>query len=277
MKDISFVRTEDAPVSAPPSSTIGPVAWMREHLFSSISNTILTLIGVYLIYLVVPPLLNFAIFDAVYSGTDREACLAEGGGHVGACWPYVEAKFNQFIYGRYPAEERWRVDLVFAGFLIGLIPLLIPSVPYKRENAIYMFGLYPLAALVLLTGGAFEYGSFLIAGLFTSGLTAFVIDFVLLFGVIAGIVGYLAVSSEKDPMPGVIRGRHRRRRRCGDLHRRRGRLRADSRRDGSVGRSAGDAGGCDRRHRRVLPDRRRAGARPAFEHADRQIFLDHLH
>ena len=47
-------------------------------------------------------------------GKDRTACLAENAGHaVGACWPYIQAKFTQFIYGFYPEAERWRVNLTF--------------------------------------------------------------------------------------------------------------------------------------------------------------------
>ena len=30
---------------------------------------------------------------------------------AGACWAFVRAKFAFFMYGRYPFEERWRVDL----------------------------------------------------------------------------------------------------------------------------------------------------------------------
>jgi hypothetical protein len=59
-------------------------------------------------------------------------------GQHGACWAYVKAYFPQFIYGRYPEPERWRVDIVFVLLAAGLIPMLIPSLPYKKINAIFL-------------------------------------------------------------------------------------------------------------------------------------------
>ena len=59
------------------------------------------------------------------------------------------------MYGFYPQGERWRVDVTYASGLILLVPLLIPSAPYKTGNAIVFFGVFPLAAFVLLVGGVF--------------------------------------------------------------------------------------------------------------------------
>jgi general L-amino acid transport system permease protein len=69
------------------------------------------------------PFIQFAFIDAVWTGDNREACLPQDGGHSGACWAYVEAYFPQFIYGRYPVEERYRVDIVYALFALLLVPL----------------------------------------------------------------------------------------------------------------------------------------------------------
>jgi len=50
---------------------------------------------------------RFLLIDAVWTGSDRTACLAETAGRpVGACWPFIAAKFDQFMYGFYPASER---------------------------------------------------------------------------------------------------------------------------------------------------------------------------
>ena len=68
-----------------------------------------------------------------------------------------DAYFNQFIYGRYPVAERWRVDIVFLLFFGGLVPLVIPRVPYKTTNVIFMLLVFPVAAFVLLTGGHISY------------------------------------------------------------------------------------------------------------------------
>ena len=151
---VAYVRDEMLPEAAPPASTVGVLGWVRENLFSGWFNTILTLLGLYMIWLIVPPFIDFAITDAVWTGEDREACV----GVHGACWAYVKAYFAQFIYGRYPIDERWRVDIVFLLGALPLIPMLIPSIPFKRENAIFLLLIFPVASLILLTGGHFDIG-----------------------------------------------------------------------------------------------------------------------
>jgi general L-amino acid transport system permease protein len=139
-----------APVERPPKATVGPVAWMRDNLFSSWGNTVLTLLGLLIAYKVVAGVVEWGIINATFTGADGGACTREG---AGACWPYVTAKFAQFMYGRYPDGERWRVDLVYLLALAGLVPLMIPRVPGKFWNAVYVFAIFPVLAFFLLVGG----------------------------------------------------------------------------------------------------------------------------
>jgi general L-amino acid transport system permease protein len=141
-----------APAERAPRSTVGAIGWMRANLFSSWSNTLLTLVGLFIAYEAVTSVIGWALIRATFTGPDGGACTHEG---AGACWPYVTAKFAQFMYGRYPFEERWRVDLVYALALIGLVPLMIPSAPGKFWNAVYVFAIFPVIAFFLLVGGAF--------------------------------------------------------------------------------------------------------------------------
>ena len=133
----------------PKRATRSPLSWMRQNLFSGVGNTVLTLGSIYLLWLIVPPVLDFAIFSAVWTGSSREACLVPD---AGACWPFVWANLGQFIYGRYPSSELWRVNLTFVLGAAVIIPMLIPSAPAKRFNLICLIVIYPLIALVLLAG-----------------------------------------------------------------------------------------------------------------------------
>jgi len=153
--EIAYVRSEPAEALPPPTSSSGPIGWLRENLFSGIRNTILTLLALYLLWLTIPPMIQFLFIDAVWSGSDRQDCL---GADVGACWAFVEARFPQYIYGRYPIDERWRVDIFFFLLAAGLIPMAIPRVPYKTLNAIFLLVIFPVVSLILLTGGDFEIG-----------------------------------------------------------------------------------------------------------------------
>jgi general L-amino acid transport system permease protein len=102
------------------------------------------------------PALRFVLIDAVWDGSSRTDCLeATVGRPVGACWPFIAAKFRQFMYGFYPAEQVWRINLTYAVGLVLLVPLMIPRVPYKTLNAILFFGVFPVFAFYLLVGGAF--------------------------------------------------------------------------------------------------------------------------
>jgi general L-amino acid transport system permease protein len=139
-----------APAERPPRSVVGPLAWVRANLFSSWGNTLLTLIGLFITYQAVAGIISWAILSATFTGADGSACTREG---AGACWPFITAKFAQFMYGRYPDAERWRVDLVYLLALAGLVPLMIPRVPGKFWNAVYVFAVFPVLAFFLLVGG----------------------------------------------------------------------------------------------------------------------------
>ena len=152
-KDIGWVRTEHTPDMPPPASTVGVVGWVRENLASGPGHIVLTLIGCYLIYLLIPPLINFAFVNAIWEASNGQECRPAEGGHAGACWPYVAAYFDQFIYGRYPFEERWRVDIVYFLLVVGMAPLMVPKAPFKRINVLFMFVGFPIIAYFLLTGG----------------------------------------------------------------------------------------------------------------------------
>jgi general L-amino acid transport system permease protein len=93
-EDIAIVRIEDEPTLPPPRFRAGAIGWLRANLFSSVTNTILTLLALALLLWVVPPLIRWAFVNAVWSGDGREACIAPG---AGACWAFVKAKFAQFI------------------------------------------------------------------------------------------------------------------------------------------------------------------------------------
>ena len=152
--DQSFVRQELVSERAAPIKTTGFVGFLRTRLFNSPTNILLTIASALLLWFTVIPTLQFLLIDAVWTGTDRNACLAENAGHVvGACWPYVQAKFTQFIYGFYPEPERWRVNLTFVLAALLLLPLLIPRLPAKGLNAGLFFVAFPIVAFFLLHGG----------------------------------------------------------------------------------------------------------------------------
>src|SRR5205085_11631208 len=117
----------------------------------------LTIISVLVLWYTIVPTFKFLFIDAVWTGSDRTACLAENVGRpVGACWPYVTAKLKYFLYGFYPQDELWRPNLVFVLSAGLLAPLLIPRMPAKGINALLFFGALPAVAYFLLHGGGIQ-------------------------------------------------------------------------------------------------------------------------
>jgi general L-amino acid transport system permease protein len=138
------------PDMAPPKMSVGAVAWMRANLFSNWLNTLLTLFALYLVWLVVPPLLSWVIFDANWVGTTRQDCTK-----AGACWVFIEQRFGQFMYGYYPADLRWRVDLTVILAIVGAAPLFIRTIPRKAIYGFSFLVIFPIVAFFLLHGGIF--------------------------------------------------------------------------------------------------------------------------
>src|SRR2546421_4160945 len=153
---LSFVRQALVPERAAPVKTTGFIGFLRTRLFNSPTNILLTIVSVLVLWFTVIPAIKFLLIDAVWRGTDRSACLSNAEGVVGACWPFVQAKFSQFIYGFYPEAERWRVNLTFVLAALLLLPLLIPRLPAKGLNAGLFFIVLPVIAFFLLHGGGLD-------------------------------------------------------------------------------------------------------------------------
>jgi general L-amino acid transport system permease protein len=156
MSQPAYVRRALVEPEPPPLPGGDALTWTRARLFDGVFNTVLTIVSGVLIVALVWPAVKFLLIDAVWTGTSRADCLAETvGREVGACWPFVRAKFAQFMYGFYPASEHWRVNLTYALGATLLVPLLVPRAPHKALNAILFFGAFPVVAFFLLVGGLF--------------------------------------------------------------------------------------------------------------------------
>ena len=148
----AYVRQEPAPVLPPPGNLVGPVAWMRDNLFSSPGNIALTIVAALIAYLTIPGFINFLLIDAVWTGADREACIARNGVTPGACWAFVAERMNFFIYGFYPIEQRWRIDVFFVLGAIGVVWMLWLKAPRRDIGLIYFLVVLPITSFFLLRG-----------------------------------------------------------------------------------------------------------------------------
>jgi general L-amino acid transport system permease protein len=128
MSDTAFVRSEILPQQAPPLTERGAVKWLRENLFSSPFNAVLTLIGVTVVFLLVQASLPW-LLNSVWTANSLKECreivwASAGPEATGACWALIRERWHQFLFGFYPADLYWRPVLALGLLLIALAPVL---------------------------------------------------------------------------------------------------------------------------------------------------------
>ena len=131
----------------PPTIEVGVIGWLRNNLFSSPLNALLTVFALGLLYLLVPPLVQWTLIDADWSGETREACTG-----AGACWVFIKFWFWNLIFGLYTPDERWRVALAFAILIVAAIPLFIPGFRHKPWLGAFLLIGFPVIAYFLFVG-----------------------------------------------------------------------------------------------------------------------------
>ena len=176
-----------------PITTVGWIGWMRANLFSSYLNVALTLGSLALLWVSIPPFLDWALFDADFVGGTGADC-----GSHGACWAWIDQRINQFLYGFYPAEAYWRVNLAVILLIPALAYVLFEGLPYARYGR-YFSVAYPVIAAILLLGG------FGLESVSTTDFGGFMLNLVAgLAGIVLSLpIGILLALGRRSRMPVV--------------------------------------------------------------------------
>jgi len=161
---VLYVRESMIPEQEPPLAEKGVVKWIRENLFSSWLNAILTVISLYVVWTFVSHLLPWfanSVWTAGSLGECREV-LAISGGESGACFAVISDRWLQLLFGFYPSDLYWRPILT----LMLLVPALAPVLYSESVSSkmLWFSGLYPFLATWLLWGGSFWVPVLVLAG-----------------------------------------------------------------------------------------------------------------
>ena len=177
----------------PPANTVGLIGWVRTNLFSGLLNTCLTFISCYLLWLIIPPLLDWAIFSADFTGNVGRECTTDG-----ACWAWLDQRIEQFLYGFYPAGSYWRVNLAILLLFPALAYVLFENLPFSNYGRWYSLA-YPFLAAFLLVGG------FGLEGITTDKFGGFMLNLVAgLSGIIFSLpIGILLALGRRSKLPAV--------------------------------------------------------------------------
>jgi general L-amino acid transport system permease protein len=149
MEDSLTPHTPQTPrVMKPPATEVGIIGWMKANLFNGWLNSALTLVILYLLWLSVPPLINWALIDSNWFSSSAQCKASEG-----ACWSIVTANIRFILFGFYPHELQWRPLIA----IVILITLLFYSQNrnHWRKSLFYawLIGLFTMG--LLLKGGLF--------------------------------------------------------------------------------------------------------------------------
>jgi general L-amino acid transport system permease protein len=169
----TFVRTAMLPPQPPPVQQTAAIAWVRENLFSSVLNIVLTVFSVFVIWVVLSglvPWLWFSVWDAG-SLTECRAIMDErlGEGVRSACFAVITDRWQQLVFGFYPQEGYWRPPTALAVFLLAIAPVLFTELPRKM---LWFSMVSPILIYTLLWGGSI-WGPISVALGFVVGWAAF--------------------------------------------------------------------------------------------------------
>lgn len=145
----SFATPKSSPRRAAPAREAGVILWLRENLFGSVQNTVMTLLALWALFVTIPDFMMWAFVDAVWQTEDPGLCRQA----AGACWAVVAEKHRVMLFGTFPYEEHWRAVLAIA-----VILAMAVASAFKRFWSYRLFLSWLLATaavLVLLLGGVF--------------------------------------------------------------------------------------------------------------------------
>jgi general L-amino acid transport system permease protein len=186
-RDVSYVRTAMLPPSAAPSTQIGAVRWMRENLFSSWLNIILTILSVYFVWTILRDLIPW-MYNGVWDASSLTECRAFmderlGEGVRSACFSVITDRWQQLVFGFYPQSGYWRPPVALIVFLIAIAPVLFTNLP---RQMLWFSMVSPILVFTLLWGGSI-WGPIAVA-----------------MGFVLGFVAYRQAGRLVSPLAGVI-------------------------------------------------------------------------
>ncbi len=121
------VNYDEPPVKPPPISEVGVLGWLRKNLFSSVFDTIVTLISAVIVVGGLTGFIGWAVQQAN--------------------WFAITFNFRLYMVGRYPQEDEWRVQIVLLvmAFTVGMA-----FAAFSRLRRSLLIALVVIVALLFL-------------------------------------------------------------------------------------------------------------------------------
>ncbi len=127
---------------------------INKNINTNTFNAILTLLIIFIILKSIPPIMSWFFLDANFAGDTKEACTGSG-----ACWTYIKIWIRRFIYGMYPNDLQWRINVSFILLISLAFVGYFATEKMKKFLTLYYVVIYPILAFILIyyliSGGAF--------------------------------------------------------------------------------------------------------------------------
>ncbi len=176
-----------------PVPRIEVIRWMRENLFNGWYNSILTLVTLYGLWKVVPPLFRWAFLNSCWVTTADECRKA-----TGACWSVVSSNIRFIVFGFYPHDQQWRP-------LVAMV-LLVAMLFYSRDRRHWKRSLGYLWLVALVVMGVLMKGGVLgLPSVDTTQWSGLPLTLLLsVFGMVAAYpLGVLLALARRSRLPAV--------------------------------------------------------------------------
>ena len=123
---------------------------LNKNINSNWFNAILTIFAIFLLIKTIPPVLDWLFFDATFIGSKKDDCTSDG-----ACWVFINVWFERLMYGLYPINEIWRINVAFIGLILTVVASFFVPAKIKNYVLIFLIFVYPFIMISLISGGSF--------------------------------------------------------------------------------------------------------------------------
>jgi len=122
-----------------------------DKIIGVVLATVIGLLILYLAWKLVPPFIDWAFADAVWSAADSRVCRDARG--QGACWAFIAARHRFILFGTYPYNQHWRPTLAIAVLIVLYAVSALRAMWRLRLALVWLAGLDVIG--VLMWGGVF--------------------------------------------------------------------------------------------------------------------------
>lgn len=124
--------------------------WLKQNIFPTWYHSIISIVIIIFLLATLPKLLNWFIFKANFTGDTSSNCISGG-----ACWVFIRMRFEQFMYGFYPRDLVWRINLSYILAVILIAGVLYTKKSFRKAFIALLTIVFPIVAIILYHGGMF--------------------------------------------------------------------------------------------------------------------------